>query len=126
VSAPEIAEEVTHDPTVVTLAFGAQRHAERIDGAVEDGGQRMQERGCRARFMRRASEGPNLLRHGARILLVDVLRGDLHIAQSSLDVSVTHQLHQRGQTDAAAYHVRGKGVSEAMRLASLMPVRWRW
>ena len=41
VSGAEIAKEVTHDPTVVTMAFGAQRHAERIDGAVEDGGQRM-------------------------------------------------------------------------------------
>src|SRR4029077_14231206 len=46
VSGAEIAEEVPHDPTVVTMAFGAQRRAERIDGAVEDGGQRMQERGA--------------------------------------------------------------------------------
>src|SRR5664279_852410 len=45
VSGAEIAEEVTHGPTVVTMAFGAERRAERIDGAVEDGGQRMQERG---------------------------------------------------------------------------------
>jgi hypothetical protein len=37
-SSAEIAEEVTHDPTVVTMALGAERHAERIDGAVEDGG----------------------------------------------------------------------------------------
>src|SRR5579863_3696123 len=31
VSGAEIAEEVTHDPTVVTTAFRAQRRAERID-----------------------------------------------------------------------------------------------
>jgi len=52
----------------------------------------------------------------ARILQVDVLGGDLHIAQGGLDVGVTHQLHERGQADPAAYHVRGEGVAEAMRV----------
>jgi hypothetical protein len=59
------------------------------------------------------------LRSGAGVLKVDVLRGDLHIVQGSLDVGVPHQLHQRGQADAGAHHIRGEGVSEAMRVGQL-------
>ena len=43
VSGAEIAEEVADGPAVVTIAFQAERRAERIDGAVEDGSQRMWE-----------------------------------------------------------------------------------
>jgi hypothetical protein len=41
VSGAEIAEEVADGAAVVTIAFGAECRAERIDGAVEDGSQRM-------------------------------------------------------------------------------------
>jgi len=44
VSGAEIAEKVADGPTVVTMAFQAESGAERIDGVVEDGGQRMEER----------------------------------------------------------------------------------
>ena len=43
VSGTEIAEEVAHGPAVVTMAFRTERGADRIDGALEDGGQRMEE-----------------------------------------------------------------------------------
>ena len=60
-----------------------------------------------------------VLGHRARILQVDVLRSDLHVTQGSLDVGVTHQLHERGQADPGAYHVGGKGVTEAMWVGKL-------
>jgi len=66
--------------------------------------------------MRLFWEGTNVLRYGTRILKVDVLWGDLHIAQRSLDVCVTHQLHEGGQAHTGAYHVGGKGVSKPMRI----------
>ena len=43
VSGTEIAEEVAHAPSVVTSAFRTERRAERIDGAVKEGSQRMRE-----------------------------------------------------------------------------------
>jgi hypothetical protein len=55
-----------------------------------------------------------VLGHGTRILQVDVLRSDLHVTQGSLDLGVTHQVHERGQADSGAYHVGGKGVTEAV------------
>ena len=33
-----------------------------------------------------------------------------HIAQGHADVSVSHHLHQRRQTDAEAHHLGGEGV----------------
>jgi len=60
-----------------------------------------------------------VLGHGARILQVDVLRSDLHVTQGSLDVGVTHQVHERGQADPTAYHFRGEGVAEAMWVSEL-------
>jgi len=59
------------------------------------------------------------LGHRARILQVDVLGGDLHLKEGALDVGVTHQLHERGQADPAADHVRGEGVPEAMRVGEV-------
>jgi hypothetical protein len=56
------------------------------------------------------------LRRGAGILKIDVLRRDLHIMQSSLDVRVTHQLHKSGETDPGAHHVRGEGVPKSVRI----------
>ena len=50
------------------------------------------------------------LRRRAGVLQIDILRRDLHIVHGGFDVSVAHQLHQRGQADAGAYHIRGEGV----------------
>ena len=57
------------------------------------------------------------LGHGARILQVDVLRSDLYVTQGSLDVGVTHQVHEGRQADPTADHVRGEGVAEAVRVS---------
>ena len=59
------------------------------------------------------------LRRGAGVLKIDVLRRDLHIVQSGLDVGVTHQLHECGQADAGAHHIGGEGVSEPVRVGEL-------
>ncbi len=58
-----------------------------------------------------------MLRYGTRILLIDVERSHLDINECGLDMSVTHQLHECGQTHAGAYHVGGKGVPEPMRVS---------
>jgi len=60
-----------------------------------------------------------VLRDGTRILKVEVLRGDQHIEQRGLDIRVTHQLHERGQTHTGADHVGSKGVSKSMRVSDL-------
>ena len=59
------------------------------------------------------------LRHGACVLKIDILRSDLNVEQSRLDISVSHELHERRQADAFPHHVRGKCVSEAMRVGEL-------
>jgi len=56
-----------------------------------------------------------VLRHGTCILKVDVLWSDLHVEQRSLDISVTQELHERGQTHTGADYVGSKGVSKSMR-----------
>jgi hypothetical protein len=53
-------------------------------------------------------------RRGTGILKIDVLRGDLHIVQSGLDVGMAHQLHKSGQADAGTHHIRGEGMPEAV------------
>lgn len=60
-----------------------------------------------------------VLRHRAGILLVDLLRGDLHIDERSLDVRVPHQLHERGQAHTTTNHVRGKGMPKAVWIREL-------
>ena len=50
-------------------------------------------------------------RDGAGVLKIDVLRRDLHIVQSGLDVGMTHQLHECRQAHPGAHHIRGEGVS---------------
>ena len=52
-----------------------------------------------------------------RILQVNVLWRDMNILHGSLDVCVTHQPHERGQADPSAYHIRGEGVPETMRVS---------
>ena len=51
-----------------------------------------------------------MLRYRTRVLSIDLERSHLDIDECGLDMSVTHQLHERGQTNAGAYHVGGKGV----------------
>lgn len=46
-----------------------------------------------------------MLCHGARVLEVDVLRGDLHIQHRGLDIGVSHQPHERRKADAGSHHV---------------------
>ncbi len=53
------------------------------------------------------------------VLEIDILRRDLHVVHSGLDVGMAHQLHQRGQADACAHHVRGEGVPEPVRVGKL-------
>ena len=53
-----------------------------------------------------------MLGHGAGILLVDVLWGELHIDHRGLNLCVPHQLHERRQADAGAHHVGGKGMTK--------------
>ena len=48
-------------------------------------------------------------------LALQVRLGDLQIAKGHADVFVTHQLHESGQANAAAEHVRGPGVAQAVR-----------
>jgi hypothetical protein len=59
------------------------------------------------------------LRRGAGILKIDVLRGDLHIMESGLDVSMAQQLHESGQADAGTHHIRGEGMPEAVWVGDL-------
>jgi hypothetical protein len=53
---------------------------------------------------------------GAGVLEIDILRRDLHIVQGGFDVSMTHQLHERGQADSGTHHIRGEGMPEAVRV----------
>jgi hypothetical protein len=59
------------------------------------------------------------LRGGAGILKIDILRRDLHIVQSGLDIGVAHQLHERRQADAGTHHIGGEGMPEAVRVSGL-------
>ena len=43
-------------------------------------------------------------------LALQVLLGDLHIAQRHADIFVAEQLHQSGKADTETEHLRGKGV----------------
>ena len=73
-----------------------------------------------ARGSRRGHREPaDLLCHSSRVLKVDILGSDPDIKQCSLDVRVSHQLHQRGQTDASSYHVRSERMSKPMRIGEL-------
>ena len=59
----------------------------------------------------------HLLGNRAGILAPDVLRGELHVAQSGANLRVTHQVHQGGQGNAGANHIGSKGVAEAVRVS---------
>ena len=54
----------------------------------------------------------------ARILLVDLERSDLHINEGGLDLRMSHQLHEGWQADAGTHHIRGEGVSKAVRIGN--------
>ncbi len=64
--------------------------------------------------LRYRRKGTNALGHRAHILEVNILRSNLRVVQRGLDIGMTHQPHERGQTNSGAYHVRGKGVPKAM------------
>src|SRR5208282_900629 len=83
---------------------------EPADVAVEDG-----VRGSRGG----PRKGADALRYRAGILKVDILRGDLHIAQRGLDVGVTHQVHECGQAHAGENHIRSKGVTKPVWVCQL-------
>jgi len=55
--------------------------------------------------------------HGTCVLKVDILRRDLNVEQSRLDISVPHELHERRQADAFLHHVRSNGVSTMLHEA---------
>ena len=48
-------------------------------------------------------------------LALEILLGDLHVAQGHTDVCVPQQLHESGKTNTAAEHVRGKAVAQLVR-----------
>ena len=54
------------------------------------------------------------LSHGADILLVDILRRDADVDHGDLDLRMSHQMHERGQTDAGTDHVHGERMAESM------------
>ena len=56
------------------------------------------------------------IRYGSCVLQIDILRSDLNVDQSRLDISVPHESHEGRQTDAFPHHVRGKRMPEAMRV----------
>ena len=59
------------------------------------------------------------LRRSTCVLEIDILRRDLHVVHGGFDVSVAHQLHQRGQADTGAHHIRGERVSEPVGIGQL-------
>ena len=61
--------------------------------------------------------GMDALCHRAGVLEIDILRGDLHIAQRGFDVGVPHQLHECRQADSGANHIRGKCVTAMLHEA---------
>ena len=81
-----------------------------MDGPQERG-ERVSRRGHRHR--------PDELCDRSRILLVDLQRRDLHIDERGLDLRMSHQLHEGWQANACAYHIRGEGVPETVRVGYL-------
>jgi len=62
----------------------------------------------------------------ARAYCSNILWSDLHVEQRSLDISVTHQLHERGQAHPGAIMSEAKVCRKRWGLARLMLVVWRW
>jgi len=52
-----------------------------------------------------------VLSHGARILLIDLQWGNVHVDEGCLNMSVPHQPHESRKADAGAQHIGGKGVT---------------
>ena len=50
------------------------------------------------------------------VLFKDIARRDLHIDHGRGDVRVTHQVHERGKTDAGTDHIRGERMPEPVRM----------
>ena len=108
----EIDQEVARRATVLTGRVGSQSGTERVDSTSEQVGPRDAEGEPGVNGSRWGHrDGPDVLGHGARILLVDLKRGDLHIDERGLNVGVPHQPHEGRQADAGTHHIGGKGVS---------------
>ena len=118
----QIDEEAAHRDVVVAFGGRSECGGQRLDRAREGRSQRMLERRTAPALHGDPRLRMDALRRGAGVLKIDVLRGDLHIVQGGFDVGVAHQLHQRGQADAGAHHIRGEGMSEAVRVGQLTPV----
>ena len=106
-------------PTVVTGRIRMQSGAKRIDRAIEQGSNECSSGASRAVSRRGHRQGPDPLGHSLRVLQIDILGSDPDIKQCSLNVRVSHQLHERGQTDAGSYHVRGKRMAKPMGIGEL-------
>ena len=114
---PQIAEKVLRGGAVA--AFGRDRSSKwlPIRSRVKNTSAKwMIEWQAASRLMSGTAERPHQLSHGADILLIDILRRDADVDHGGLDLRVSHQLHERGQADAGADHVRGEGVPESMRI----------
>ena len=57
-----------------------------------------------------------MLGHGARVLKVYILLCDLDVEQSSFNVRVPHELHERGQADTGPHHIGSERVPKPMRV----------
>jgi len=55
-----------------------------------------------------------VLSHGVGILPVDLFCGELHIDHGGLNLAMTHEVHQRRQTEAVAQHVSGEGMTKSV------------
>ena len=60
--------------------------------------------------------GPDVLGHGAGVLLPDVLRSDLQVDHGGLNLCMAHEMHQRREANAGPEHVRSEGVPKPMRV----------
>ena len=58
-----------------------------------------------------------MLGYGARILLINVERGNLDVDERGLNMGMPHQTHKCGQADSGMQHVRGEGVAAMPRSA---------
>jgi hypothetical protein len=59
---------------------------------------------------------PDVLLYSAHVLLINVKRSQLDINQGGLNLRVTHELHERGQTHTGPDHVGSECVAEPMRV----------
>ena len=116
----EIGQEVACRATVETSRLGGKCGTQRVDRARRTRRPRDAEAEPGVNGSRwRHRDRPNVLGDGARILLVDLKRSNLHVDERGLNVGVSHQPHERRQADAGTHHIGGKGVTEPMWVGEL-------